>query len=104
MLHVILCYYGNRKPSGRATGMKLGGKSKDVDSFVDQIRAEGGGQGRWLIFDISCHGNSFITDVPPSGAIRTNKAAMATVTTTTQQQQRYLHMPCLRFQIHYHGA
>ena len=36
------CYYDNRKPSGRATGMKLGGKGKDVDSFVDQIRAEGG--------------------------------------------------------------
>ena len=39
---LYLCYYGNRKPSGRATGMKLGGKGKDVDSFVDQIRAEGG--------------------------------------------------------------
>ena len=39
-------YYGNRKPSGgsgRGTGMKLGGKNKDVDSFVDKIRAEGKG-------------------------------------------------------------
>ena len=39
---ICVCHYGNRKPSGRATGMKLGGKGKDVDSFVDQIRAEGG--------------------------------------------------------------
>ena len=37
-----LCYYGNSQPRGRSTGMKLGGKDKDVDSFVDQIRAEGG--------------------------------------------------------------
>ena len=48
------CYYVNRKPSGgssgRATGMKLGGKSKDVDSFVKQITAEG--RGGWAIFGI----------------------------------------------------
>jgi len=40
-INTHLCYHGNRKPSGHATGMKLGGKGKDVDSFVDQIRAEG---------------------------------------------------------------
>ena len=39
---IPLCYYGNSQPRGRGTGMKLGGKGKDVDSFVDQIRAEGG--------------------------------------------------------------
>ncbi len=35
-------YYGNRRSSGQGKGMKLGRKGKDVDSFVDQIRAEGG--------------------------------------------------------------
>ena len=38
---IPICYYGNRRPSGLGKGMKLGRKSKDVDSFVDQIRAEG---------------------------------------------------------------
>ena len=37
-----LCYFGNSQPRGWSTGMKLGGKGKDVDSFVDQIRAEDG--------------------------------------------------------------
>ena len=40
-----LCYHGNRKPGRHPTGMKLSGKSKDVNSFVDQIKTEEGGIG-----------------------------------------------------------
>ena len=31
----------NRKPLANSKAMKLGGKSKDVDSFVDQLKSEG---------------------------------------------------------------
>ncbi|XP_065888484.1 coatomer subunit delta-like [Dysidea avara] len=66
--------YGSSKPSssGRATGMKLGGKNKDVDSFVDKIRAEG-------------------KDVPSSTA-RTTKTTMATPSSPQQQQQQSVHL------------
>ena len=30
-----------RKPLANSKAMKLGGKSKDVDSFVDQLKSEG---------------------------------------------------------------
>ena len=30
-----------KKPMGSSKAMKLGGKSKDVDSFVDQLKSEG---------------------------------------------------------------
>ena len=30
-----------RKPAASSKAMKLGGKSKDVDSFVDQLKSEG---------------------------------------------------------------
>lgn len=31
----------NRKPAPTRNALKLGGKSKDVDSFVDQLKSEG---------------------------------------------------------------
>lgn len=31
----------NRKPSGSTKAMKLGNKSRDVESFVDQLKSEG---------------------------------------------------------------
>lgn len=34
------CFFFNRKAVSR-NALKLGGKSKDVDSFVDQLKSEG---------------------------------------------------------------
>ena len=32
------------RPAGKGKAMKLGGKSKDIDSFVDKLREEGTGK------------------------------------------------------------
>jgi hypothetical protein len=35
---LLFCY---RKPSGPSKALKLGGKSRDVEFFVDQLKSEG---------------------------------------------------------------
>lgn len=40
LIEVIGVSFFSRKPTS-SKAMKLGGKSKDVDSFVDQLKSEG---------------------------------------------------------------
>jgi hypothetical protein len=37
------------RPAGSGKAMKLGSKSKDVDSFVDKLRSEGTGTTTYII-------------------------------------------------------
>jgi hypothetical protein len=37
-LFFVICF---RKPAGTTKAMKLGSKSRDVESFVDQLKSEG---------------------------------------------------------------
>ena len=40
-MNIIRDFSFGRKPATSSKAMKLGGKSKDVDSFVDQLKSEG---------------------------------------------------------------
>ncbi len=62
ILYFIFMIFIFRKPTASSKAMKLGGKSKDVDSFVDQLKSEGEN----VVLETSGSNRNVVKNVAPS--------------------------------------